>query len=744
MPSAFALVYVGEPRHSLSVSSVLQQQFEGDLHLVAVAPENATELFADEWIDGVICGGGLDNAALQTVLDGADDVDLSVPVFDLTDAVAAVPSSVDVHHYPTTDPVRVANEMLDALGATTKSTQTEDTESAQTEESDDQETERDEETDSDSVDATPTRTLGLDPTISTDENLQVRGWDSRLDDRLALDAEEVQGTQLCTAIPVLDCEEVRDLSEHVLETDKAETTELQVTDDEWLELRAVPDDDGLLWLIRDISESKRHEQELEDARRRLDNTLDRITDAFFVLDSDDTFVLLNSRAEFVLDVEAEEVLGERFWDVFPAAVSTTFYHEFDKAIETQEPTSFEEYYQPLNSWFEVNTYPSEDGLSVFLRDVTDRVLLQQKLEELHETTQKLIVAESDTEIAEEAIESAVEVLDFPLTICWRFDETRQELRPLAWSEDVDERVDEVQSIEPDSGIAWDAYADNELRVMDSVALVTPHSHHPGDVNSELLVPLGEYGLLGTYSMEKNAFDETDTELFRILSTSVESAMARALRERQLAQRNERLNDFASTVSHDLRNPLHIASARTELAQDTGDVEHLEKVSGALERMETLIEDLLERARGQQDLERETVSLADAVEDAWDGVDTKDASLEVVDDAVFSADPTRLKQLFENLYRNAVEHAGEDVTVTVGAHDNGFYLADDGPGIPTDRREKVFEQGVTESEDGTGYGLAIVSEIVDGHGWTVEVTESQEGGARFEILHIHSMEEPEVA
>jgi nitrogen fixation/metabolism regulation signal transduction histidine kinase len=73
-----------------------------------------------------------------------------------------------------------------------------------------------------------------------------------------------------------------------------------------------------------------------------------------------------------------------------------------------------------------------------------------------------------------------------------------------------------------------------------------------------------------------------------------------------------------------------------------------------------------------------------------------------------------------------------VTIRVGTFSEGFYVADDGPGIPADDRETVFEQGYTTADEGTGLGLAIVDRIADGHGWEVTVTDSETGGARFEV------------
>ena len=102
-----------------------------------------------------------------------------------------------------------------------------------------------------------------------------------------------------------------------------------------------------------------------------------------------------------------------------------------------------------------------------------------------------------------------------------------------------------------------------------------------------------------------------------------------------------------------------------------------------------------------------------------------------------ADATRLRQLLENLFRNSVDHGGEDVTITVGTLADGFYVADDGPGIPEAERDQVFESGYSTNRDGTGFGLAIVEEIAAGHGWEITVTEGVEGGARFEVTGVGS-------
>lgn len=132
------------------------------------------------------------------------------------------------------------------------------------------------------------------------------------------------------------------------------------------------------------------------------------------------------------------------------------------------------------------------------------------------------------------------------------------------------------------------------------------------------------------------------------------------------------------------------------------------------------------------LETETVDVAPSVETAWATVATGTVTLEAPIDWTVMADRRRLQQLFENLQRNAIEHGGESVTVTVDSLADGFYVADGGPDIPADGRGQVFEMEFSTSDEGTGLGLSIVKQIAEVHGWQIRIEESDSGGARFEI------------
>ncbi|SFS08559.1 PAS domain S-box-containing protein [Halomicrobium zhouii] len=203
---------------------------------------------------------------------------------------------------------------------------------------------------------------------------------------------------------------------------------------------------------------------------------------------------------------------------------------------------------------------------------------------------------------------------------------------------------------------------------------------------------------------------------------------RLVYERELERQNERLEEFTEVLAHDLRNPLSVATSCVGMFREEYDDPTAEKAEAALDRMSTMISKLRTFViQGQTVASPDPVDVETVARDAWRAVETADASLDVPATQTIRADPDRLSRLFENVYRNAVEHAGSGVSVTVGDLADGFYVADDGPGIPTDAREEVFDRGFSTSEGGTGFGLPIVRNIAEAHNWSVAVTDAADGG-----------------
>ncbi len=206
----------------------------------------------------------------------------------------------------------------------------------------------------------------------------------------------------------------------------------------------------------------------------------------------------------------------------------------------------------------------------------------------------------------------------------------------------------------------------------------------------------------------------------------------------------------------------MVSGRLELARERyEDDDDLAAASVSLDRAFALIEELLAVASGERPpMEPEPVALADAAEHCWQPVTADAGELRVESDRVIQADEARLYHLLENLFTNAVEHgsaglstgsaeavdrapngrstppeATDRVTVTVGDLDGGFYVEDDGVGIPEADRDRAFQLSYSTRESGTGVGLSLVRQVVEAHGWSLSVTESDAGGLRLEFTGV---------
>ncbi|PSP33104.1 histidine kinase [Halobacteriales archaeon QH_10_67_22] len=348
-----------------------------------------------------------------------------------------------------------------------------------------------------------------------------------------------------------------------------------------------------------------------------------------------------------------------------------------------------------------------------------------ELEALHEVTQQLMTAGTEQEICEVAVSAVPDIFDVPIGALWLYDSDAVELQMTAATDWAADFFTEEVVYRPGNSISWEAFDQGEVLTYSSVEDGGGQYDAETSVESEVVLPIGDHGMMNIGSLNENAFDATDIQVARLLATNLE--------------------EVVGTISHDLRNPLNVAMGHLEISRREHDDEHLDTVADSLDRMETLIEEVLTLADEGYAVENRTnIDLETLAERAWSNVHAPEATLSVTRSAGLFGDETRVLRLLENLFRNAVQHAGEDVTVEVGAiktfhtstrvsatnHSEGFYVQDDGPGIPPEDHEAVFEPGY--STNGTGLGLAIVKRIIEAHGWEISIENRPNTGARFEV------------
>ncbi|MFC7073418.1 GAF domain-containing sensor histidine kinase [Halovenus rubra] len=365
----------------------------------------------------------------------------------------------------------------------------------------------------------------------------------------------------------------------------------------------------------------------------------------------------------------------------------------------------------------------------------------RQIEAIHEVSTEMKRATKADDIYSLFVETVEQVLDIGISTLNTREGDLLKTRAVGSGMSFDNFYTETP-LDQYNSLAVDTYTSGETYIIDDLS-ETEYRVANSTYRSLLSVPLGDWGVFQGATKERAVFDQTDRHLIELLADGADAAMERIDREnelerraQQLEQQTKQLDQFASRLSHEMRNPLSVLKARTTLARETDDPEHFDHMDRSIRRMSRLIDDMLSLAReGSLDTVTEPVALDQCVKDNWQAVRTLNTNLNLETEARICADKKQLHQLFSNLFRNAIEHAGTDVTVTVGDVSDGFYIEDNGAGIPSENRDEVFATGTSDLPHGTGLGLAVVRRIAEAHGWSLQLSESDTGGARFEFRDV---------
>jgi PAS domain S-box-containing protein len=489
----------------------------------------------------------------------------------------------------------------------------------------------------------------------------------------------------------------------------------------WWSVHVYPGPEGVSLCFTDDTERTRADRRLTQNTDQLTALIENTDEAVYVKDCDGHYELMNAAAASFFGLVPDEVPGLHDRDLFDAESTNRIREVERRIIETGEADQREavRYIDGRRYVLLDNKYPYRDengeivGIMGISRDITARKQREQTREALTEEYEALLATAGDSIFLID-VDGTQDAPDFRFA---RLNAAHEAATGL--------RSDAVRGRTPREVLGADLGAEVARNYRRCVWARRPISYE-----ESLALPEGTR--VWQTHLAPVILDGQVTRIVGIARDISE----RVAREDELRRKNDRLDEFASVVSHDLRNPLHVAKERTALAQEEADLRHLETVELALERMDAIIADTLTLARqGDRVSDPVPIQMNVLAAECWEMVHTAEATLDLRASFVIEGDPGRLLHVLENLYRNAVEHGGASVVVRVGPSPAGFFVEDDGPGIPFEKRDAVFAPGHSSASGGTGFGLTIVRRIAEAHGWTVAVTEGTDGGARFEFSDV---------
>lgn len=364
---------------------------------------------------------------------------------------------------------------------------------------------------------------------------------------------------------------------------------------------------------------------------------------------------------------------------------------------------------------------------------------------LLESIRRLLDAQSDEEVYQATVEAADAVISADTCLLV----TAEDDHLIEQASTAGELADVMSNVPMGKGflghtchIDRSCVIDDLLDVRSTSATTSQSSPaDPDQFRSLLCVPITDIGIFVAAARVPDVFSDEDLarieQLVECTEAVIDSDHSPSTGDTELGQ----LEEIARVLSHDVTNPLSVARGHLELARETGDEQHLDRIKAAHDRIDDLVDDLVTLARTGEHIDELTaVDLGEMANTAWATVETEDVTLEIDETRSIKADRSRLCQLLENLFANGITHGGSDITVRVGCFDRGFYIEDDGRGFSDEERDRLFEWGHSSPGGGTGLGLSIVKQVVDAHGWNVRAVTSASGGARFEITDVERADE----
>lgn len=484
---------------------------------------------------------------------------------------------------------------------------------------------------------------------------------------------------------------------------------------------------------QDIDDRKRTEEALKKAYEEKNRIVESISDAFFTMDTNFTVTSWNRSAEQMIGVRREDLVGRNLWEVFPEAVRLPSYANYHQVLETGQPMTFEEYF---GIWMEVNANRSEEGLTVFFRDISLRKEADLRLLEANERFEKVAEATNEA-IWDWHIQSNKMYWGTGFAKLFGYSDL-QHAAIATWETRIaeEDRVRVVSSIsaaieDPDRNTWEEEYryrrADGSYaEVMDRGLVIRDRKGNP----------LRMVGAIRDITYRR----EYQRELKR-LNEELQANMEK------LQAANVELEQFAFVASHDLQEPLRMVTSfmdqlRRKYSEQLDDKanQYIHYAADGARRMKKIISDLLEFSRAGRHYEQaEPVALMEILEDYQvlrrKIMEEKSVRLDFAALPVVQVQKVPLMQTFHCLLDNAIKYSKPGVPPVISVQATStvtewiIAVKDNGIGIDKQFYDKIFVifQRLHNRDvyEGTGIGLSLVKRHVETWGGRVWL-ESQPG------------------
>ncbi len=493
----------------------------------------------------------------------------------------------------------------------------------------------------------------------------------------------------------------------------------------------------------DISLRKKAEENFIKTLEEKNIILESIGDGFFAVDNDWIVTYWNNKAEEMMMKSREEVLGHNLWELFRDTLKSKSFDKYLEAVTNQESVQFEDYYPILDKWYEINAYPSDNGLSVYFKNITERKLAADAIRLSNERYNMVALATNDclwdwdlvTNQVERSGKKLEKLLGHAEVGAAQVNEFwRQHVHPGDWKK-MNETRDAIYNI-PQEKFWEDEY--RFLTAEGKYALVYDRGYVIRDAQGKAIRMIGASRDISKERESEIALKELNDQL--------------RIRAGELADSNAELEQFAYIASHDLQEPLRMVTGfLTQLEKKYSDVidekgkKYIDFAVDGAKKMRQIILDLLEYSRvGKTEEDKENIDLNDLVKEIQilcrKKIEEKNAMFTGTSLPVIHSYKSPVRQVFQNLIGNALKYSHETIPVQIqiAAEElNGhwhFTVTDNGIGIAKEYYNKIFiifqRLHTKQAFEGTGMGLAVTKKIVESLGGEIWLDSTPGEGSSF--------------